>query len=80
MNSIGSARAEVILVPEDLFARALPIECFSLTDTISLRCERKLARLVASLVAAVASNIGSISSANFGESDFNIGRSMLTFR
>ena len=31
MNSIGSARAEVILVPEDLFARALPIECFSLS-------------------------------------------------
>jgi hypothetical protein len=34
MNSIGSARAEVILVPEDLFARALPIECFSLSVAI----------------------------------------------
>jgi hypothetical protein len=39
MNSIGSAHAEVILVPEDLFARALPIECFSLSVAISDRLE-----------------------------------------
>ena len=53
MNSIGSAHAEVILVPEDLFARALPIECFSLSVVINNRrtvlpqaCKRKSSGLI----------------------------------
>jgi hypothetical protein len=35
MNSIGSAHIDVILVPDDLFASALPIECFSLSVVFS---------------------------------------------
>ena len=43
MHSIGSAHADFISAREDLFARTLPIECFSLTAAIWTlpRCGRR---------------------------------------
>src|ERR1700693_2505351 len=45
MHSIGSARAEVILVPEHLLARALPIECFSLSVVVQAIALPRIGRL-----------------------------------